>query len=117
MCKNRAMAEFVHPNRHHVAVLVRHGMIVMELGIVHRLFGQARSASGEPLYEVVTCTLEPGPVRTDSDFTIPIERGPEVPPEAATVIIPASRAEYEPMARVLTPPLAAALERIRPDAR
>ena len=76
MCKNRAMAEFLHPDRHHVAVLVRHGMLLMELGIVHRLFGQARSASGEPLYEVVTCTLEPGPVRTDSDVTLPVDRGP-----------------------------------------
>ncbi|VVJ24495.1 Transcriptional regulator [Amycolatopsis camponoti] len=117
MCKNRAMAEFVHPDRHHVAVLVRHGMLVMELGIVHRLFGQARSASGEPLYEVVTCTLEPGPVRTDSDFTIPIDRGPEVLAEADTVIVPASLVEYEPLARVLTPPLAAALDRIPGDAR
>lgn len=117
MCKNRAMAAFVHPSRHHVAVLVRHGMLVMELGIVHRLFGQARSASGEPLYEVVTCTLEPGPVRTDADFTIPIDRGPEVLAEADTVIVPASLVEYEPMARVLTPPLAAALDRIPGDAR
>jgi transcriptional regulator GlxA family with amidase domain len=92
-------------------------MLVMELGIVHRLFGQARSAAGEPLYEVVTCTLEPGPVRTDADFVVPIERGPEVLAEADTVIVPASSAEYEPMARVLTPPLKAALDRIRPDAR
>ncbi|WP_254896983.1 GlxA family transcriptional regulator [Amycolatopsis sp. Hca4] len=111
------MAAFVHPNRHHVAVLVRHGMLVIELGIVHRLFGQARSAAGEPLYEVVTCTLEPGPVRTDTDVTIPVERGPEVLAEADTVIVPASRVEYEPLARVLTPPLKAALDRIRPDAR
>ena len=111
------MAEFAHPSRHHVAVLVRHGLLVMELGIVHRLFGQARSAAGEPLYEVVTCTLDPGPVRTDADFTIPIERGPEVLAEADTVIVPASRAEYEPMAKVLTPELAAALERIRPGTR
>src|SRR3569833_3145981 len=117
MCKNRAMAAFVHPSRHHVAVLVRHGMLVMELGIVHRRFGQARSASGEPLYEVVTRTLEPGPVRTDADFTIPIDRGPEVLAEADTVIVPASLAEYEPMARVLTPHLAAALDRIPADAR
>lgn len=117
LCKNRAMAEFVHPNRHHVAVLVRHGMLVMELGIVHRLFGQARSAAGEPLYEVVTCTLEPGPVRTDADVTIPVDRGPEVLAEADTVIVPASLVEYEPMGRVLTPPLKAALEAIPADAR
>jgi len=117
MCKNRAMAEFVHPDRHHVAVLVRHGMLVMELGIVQRLFGQARSAAGEPLYEVVTCTLEPGLVRTDSDFPIPVERGPEVLPEADTVIIPASLVEYEPTARELTEPLRGALGLIPEEAR
>jgi hypothetical protein len=46
MCKDRAM--------HRVAVLVREGLLPIEVGIVHRLFGQARSAAGEPLYEVVT---------------------------------------------------------------
>jgi transcriptional regulator GlxA family with amidase domain len=107
----------VHPDRHHVAVLVRHGMLVMELGIVQRLFGQARSAAGEPLYEVVTCTLEPGLVRTDSDFSIPVERGPEVLPEADTVIIPASLVEYEPTARELTEPLRGALGLIPAEAR
>ncbi|GAA4296538.1 hypothetical protein GCM10023178_68560 [Actinomadura luteofluorescens] len=36
---------------HRVAVLVREGVLPMELGIVHQLFGQARSAEGAPLYE------------------------------------------------------------------
>ncbi|GHF55597.1 hypothetical protein FHX82_002285 [Amycolatopsis bartoniae] len=36
----------------------------IELGIVHRLFGQARSAAGEPQYEVTTCALTPGVVCT-----------------------------------------------------
>jgi transcriptional regulator GlxA family with amidase domain len=111
------MAEFAHPGCHRVAVLVRHGMLVMELGIVHRLFGQARSASGEPLYEVVTCTPEPGPVRTDADFAIPVDRGPEVLAEADTVIIPASSTQYEPGGHDLTGPLKAALALIRPGAR
>ena len=36
------MATFVYPDRHRVAVLVRDGVLPMELGIVHQLFGQAR---------------------------------------------------------------------------
>ena len=114
---NRAMAEFAHPERHHVAVLVRHGMLMMELGIVHRLFGQARSAAGEPRYEVVTCTPEPGPVRTDAGLEIPVGRGPEVLPEADTVIVPASSTEYEVGGHELTAPMAAALTLIRPGTR
>ncbi|WP_156096608.1 GlxA family transcriptional regulator [Amycolatopsis jejuensis] len=111
------MAVFRHPERHKVAVLVRHGMLVMELGIVHRLFGQARSATGERLYEVITCTPEPGDIRTDADFTIPVPRGPEAVAEADTVIVPASSAEYEPTGHQLTPPVAHAMGLIRPDTR
>ncbi|MEV6901268.1 helix-turn-helix domain-containing protein [Amycolatopsis sp. NPDC051372] len=111
------MSVFRHPERHHVAVLVRHGMLVMELGIVHRLFGQARSAEGEPLYEVVTCTPEPGDVRTDSDVVIPVAVGPEAIAEADTVVIPASSLEYEPTGREYPPALAGAIDRIRPGAR
>lgn len=117
LCKNRAMAVFRHPERHKVAVLVRHGMLVMELGIVHRLFGQARSADGERLYEVVTCTPEPGDIRTDSDFTIPVQQGPEAVAEADTVIVPASSLEYEPTGRQLTEQLKHAMNLVRPDSR
>ncbi|MFE3167221.1 GlxA family transcriptional regulator [Streptomyces sp. NPDC059224] len=120
MCKNRAMISpvaFAHPGRHRVAVLVRHGMLVMELGIVQRLFGQARSAAGEPLYEVVTCTPEPGSVRTDSDVVIPVHRGLEVLAEADTVIVSASMADYEPAERELAPPVRTALAQIREGTR
>lgn len=64
MCKDLAMTLFggtAGPGgRHRVAVLVRHGLLPMELGIVHRLFRGAVSAAGEPLYTVLTCTVEPG---------------------------------------------------------
>jgi transcriptional regulator GlxA family with amidase domain len=117
LCKNRAMSVFRHPDRHHVAVLVRPGLLVMELGIVHRVFGQARSAGDEPLYEVVTCTPEPGELRTDADVRIPVPVGPEAVAEADTVIIPASSIEYEPNARRITPPVRAAMDLIRPGTR
>lgn len=101
--------------RHTVAVLVRDGLLPMELGIVHRLFGQARDAAGRPLYEVVTCTLVPGPVRTDADFPVLVQHGPEVLDTADTVVVPASDLDYEPAPP--PPGLAGALARIRPGTR
>jgi transcriptional regulator GlxA family with amidase domain len=111
------MRPFVHPDRHPVAVLVRDGVLPMELGIVHRLFSQALSRGGEPLYEVLTCTLAPGAVRTDADFTINVAHGPEILGEAETVVVPASDEDYEPANSDLSAPLAAAFALIRPGTR
>ncbi|MFJ8885071.1 GlxA family transcriptional regulator [Streptomyces sp. NPDC102402] len=84
---------------HRVVVLVRPGLLPMELGIVHRLFGQAVSASGQPLYEVVTCTPKPGVVPTDTDFTLNVAVGPEALECADTVVVPAAQEDYEPQER------------------
>lgn len=76
VCEDRAMGVFAEDGRHRVAVLVRHGLLPMELGIVHRIFGQAETADGRRLYEVVTCAPEPGELRTDVDFTVNVRHGP-----------------------------------------
>jgi transcriptional regulator GlxA family with amidase domain len=111
MCKNRAMA-------HRVAVLVRHGVMPMELGLVHQLFRRARSGAGEPLYEVVTCALAPGEVRTDADFPIHVAHGPDALAAADTVIVLATHEldETETEGR-LGDALADAFARIRPGTR
>jgi transcriptional regulator GlxA family with amidase domain len=101
---------------HRVVVLVRDGLIPLEVGIPHRIFGQARSAGGEPLYEVRTCTLRPGPVRTDTDLTFLVEHGPELLRGADTVIVPAADSDYEPGGDT-DPALPAALALIPPHAR
>ncbi|MFC4001187.1 GlxA family transcriptional regulator [Prauserella oleivorans] len=103
---------------HRVAVLVRHGVMPLELGLVHQLFGTARSAAGEPLYDVVTCALEPGAVRTDADFPIHVAHGPEALARAGTVVIPATHEpdDTETEGR-LGDALAAALAQIRPGTR
>lgn len=112
------MSWFKHRERHRVAVLVRDGLLPMELGIVHRLFSQAFSTRGEPLYEVRTCALAPGKVRTDADFTIDVEHGPEILTEAETVVVPASDEDYEPTVDgTMNPQLAAAFAQIRPGTR
>lgn len=74
-----------------VAVLVRDGVLPMELGLVHQLFGTARDPStGEGLYDVRTCAPRPGRIRTDADFPIHAEHGLETVAAADTVIVPAS---------------------------
>jgi transcriptional regulator GlxA family with amidase domain len=108
------MSVFQEPGRHRVAVLVRHGLLPVELGIPHRVFGTARDASGERLYEVATCALEPGEVRTDTDVTINVPHGPEALAEADTVVVPSQHETVDPG---LPGPLAGALALVRPGTR
>lgn len=115
VCKNLVMSL---SQRHRVVVLVRHGVVPLELGIVHQLFAGARAATGEPLYEVLTCASIAGAVRTDADFPIHVAHGPQALAEADTVIVPASHEDGQPETDgVLSAELAAALAHIRPGTR
>ncbi|MGH8875954.1 MAG: GlxA family transcriptional regulator [Stackebrandtia sp.] len=110
------MTGFTATRSHRVAVLVRPGLLPMELGIVHQLFGGAVSASGERLYEVLTCTRTPGSLRTNAEFTVNIDHDTTILDHADTVIVPASDADYAPEDNP-EPWLPAALARVRPEAR
>ncbi|MES4887967.1 helix-turn-helix domain-containing protein [Streptomyces sp. NPDC096012] len=93
-----------------VVVLALDGVYPFELGIPSRIFGAA-----DGYYEVLTCTVDGRPVRTNADFTIGVEHGPEILETADTVIVasmPPTRIPTE-----LSGEVAAALARIRPDAR
>jgi transcriptional regulator GlxA family with amidase domain len=68
---------------HRVVVLAADGVYPFDLGIPKRVFG---AAGGR--YEVVTCTPDGRPVRTNADFSITVEHGPEALRTADTVIIP-----------------------------
>ncbi|GAA2769822.1 GlxA family transcriptional regulator [Streptomyces showdoensis] len=70
-------------NVHRVVVLALDGVYPFELGIAHRVFG---AAGGR--YEVLTCSVDGGPVRTNSDFSVTVAHGPEVLSTADTVILP-----------------------------
>ncbi|MEN5074886.1 helix-turn-helix domain-containing protein [Isoptericola cucumis] len=112
------------PRRHRVAVLVRSGVMPLELGAVHQLFGVARDADGRRLYDVRTCAARPGPVRTDADFGLDVPHGLAALASADTVVVPASHEldESTDEATDRTPDEAPPREErllagVRPDAR
>lgn len=110
------MGAFAENGRHRIAVLARDGVLPMELGLVHQIFGGAVSPDGALLYDVVTCGLEPGPIRTDADFAVVAAYGIEALRDADTVIIPASH-EQDEIEHPLPEPLAKALAGVRPGTR
>ena len=99
-------------------MLALDGVIPFELGIPPRIFGGAKDAEGEPLYEVITCTVDGGPVRTDADFSISVEHGAEVLSTADTVVIPATHTLGTISTDGRLPePLSRAIALIRPGTR
>src|ERR671929_156376 len=52
------------------------------LGVI----GGATDAGGRPLYQVRTCTLDGGPVRTSAGYRVLPEHGPEILRTADTVV-------------------------------
>jgi transcriptional regulator GlxA family with amidase domain len=107
------------PRPHRVVVLALDGLLPFELGIPQRIFGRSRGAAGEPLYTVATCGVDgPGEVSADADFSVLVRNGPEALEHADTVVVPASHRLGPVFTQGrLTPPLAAALERVPPGAR
>ncbi|MEU2555734.1 helix-turn-helix domain-containing protein [Streptomyces sp. NPDC013313] len=93
-----------------VAVLALDGVYPFELGIPSRILG---AAGGR--YEVMTCSVDGRPVRSSADFTIGVEHGPELLETADTVVVSSVPPAYLPTE--LPEAVAAALARIRPDAR
>ncbi|MGW8379082.1 helix-turn-helix domain-containing protein [Streptomyces sp. ODS28] len=95
---------------HRVAVLALEGVYPFELGIPQRVFGVTPER-----YEVATCSVDGGPVRTDGDFALSVAHGPELLGSADTVVIP----PYD--LRLATgeapPEMTGALARIRPGTR
>lgn len=92
----------------------------LELGLVHQLFGTARTLDdpGRRLYDVVTCAAEPGVVSTGADFPIHVAHGLEALHDAGTVVVPATHAPRQPeTGGPLAPELASALRSLRQGVR
>ncbi|MFF8905761.1 GlxA family transcriptional regulator [Streptomyces olivaceoviridis] len=98
------------PSPERVVVLALDGVYPFELGIPSRIFG---AADGH--YEVFTCTVDGRPVRTHADFTVGVAHGPEILETADTVVVASMAPAHIPTE--LPVEVAAALDRIRPDAR
>ncbi|MEV4114771.1 helix-turn-helix domain-containing protein [Nonomuraea sp. NPDC049695] len=103
---------------HRVVVLALDGVIPFELGIPSRIFGEATGASGEPLYEVIVCTVDGKPVASSEGFTIGAAYDAGALAGAGTVVIPPSTA-LGPVREHgrLSGPVTGALSRIRPGSR
>ncbi|MFJ8533687.1 GlxA family transcriptional regulator [Streptomyces sp. NPDC093591] len=93
-----------------VVVLALDGVYPFELGIPSRIFGAA-----DGRYEVLTCSVDGRPVRSNADFTIGVRYGPEVLATADTVVVASMAVPYIPAE--LPAEVADALALIRPDAR
>lgn len=91
-------------------VLALDGVYPFELGIPSRIFGAA-----DGRYEVLTCSVDGNPVRSNADFTIGVQHGPEILATADTVVVASVGVAYIP--EELPAEVVAALARIRPDAR
>ncbi|MFB7716567.1 GlxA family transcriptional regulator [Nocardia sp. NPDC056100] len=74
-------SEVIRPHR--VVVLALDGVYPFELGIPNRVFGTA-----DGRYEVLTCSVDGKPVRSDSDFDIAVGRDASALETADTVVIP-----------------------------
>ncbi|MFH8659322.1 GlxA family transcriptional regulator [Streptomyces afghaniensis] len=68
--------------RERVVVLALDGVYPFELGIPSRILGAA-----DDRYEVLTCSVDGGPVRTNADFGVTVEHGPRALATADTVVI------------------------------
>jgi transcriptional regulator GlxA family with amidase domain len=103
---------------HRVAVLALEGVIPFELSVPSRIFCVASGRSGEPLYEVITCTLDGRPVSTAADYRVAVENDVAALATADTVVVPAA----EWFSRITGPDslpagLSAALAGLRPGTR
>ncbi|WHU48794.1 helix-turn-helix domain-containing protein [Gordonia sp. L191] len=102
---------------HRIAVLLVSPVVGFDATIPPLLFGQACDEDGRSLYEVTTVSISPGPVATTTAYQLIAAAGPEAIATADTVIVPGTRDENCRRRASMPDGVAAALARIRPDAR
>ncbi len=100
---------------HRVVVLALRNVFPFELGIPARIFGAARGSADERLYQVITCSLDGGPVTTSADFAVLVERGLEALETADTLIIPPFL--WDPADQPIPEPPADLFATLRPGTR
>ena len=109
MRNNRAM--------HVVAVFALDGVMPFELAIPHRILGSATAEDGRRLYQVLTCSIDGGPVRTSADFAVAVDHGPEILRDADTVVIPPFGSQDDPLSDELLEQVESVLIQMRQRTR
>ncbi|MEU4424347.1 helix-turn-helix domain-containing protein [Actinoplanes sp. NPDC024001] len=102
MRKNQAM-----PPRHRIVLLALDAVVPFDLGVPPQVFGAARDADRNRLYDLRVCG--PGPIRTEAGFTVVPDHGLEALATADTVLVPGIHAGGPVTDGTLTPEVGAAL--------
>ncbi|WP_063058749.1 GlxA family transcriptional regulator [Nocardia sienata] len=102
---------------HTVAVLLLDPVVGFDATIPSLVFGEATDDEGNPLYRVVTCSLDAGPVSATAGYSIVAAAGPEALATADTVILPGTKYRAARSGGELGPALAAALATVPTGAR
>ncbi|MGW0003076.1 GlxA family transcriptional regulator [Nocardia grenadensis] len=102
---------------HTVAVLLLDPVVGFDATIPSLVFGEATDDDGNPLYRVVTCSLDTGPVPATAGYSMVAAAGPEVLATADTVIVPGTKYRAARSGGELGTALAAALDTVPADAR
>jgi len=84
-----------------VAVIALPDVAVFELGVICELFGYDRTTEGLPGYDFAVCSVDGGPVRTQSGFTIVPSHDLGPADQADLVAVVPGRPDWEPPAAVL----------------
>ncbi len=100
-----------------VAVLLVEPVIGFDATIAPTCFGKADDAEGNPLYDVVTCSVTGDPVRSTNGYAITPESDASVLARADTVVIPGTKCPPAREAGNLPEDLREALALIRPGTR
>ena len=103
---------------HRVAVLALDSVIPFDLGIPSRVLSEAHDRDGNPFYEIVICSMDGRPVRTNAGYSIQVGHDRSALTEADTVVV----ATQEPSTAMLAAgepdaEVAAALRALRPEVR
>src|SRR4051795_9317262 len=96
---------------HNVAALCLEGTVAFDLTAPAQTFSVALGPDHAPLYDVSTCSLDGGPVRTTTGFLLQPHGGLEAIERAETVVVPGYFSILEPPPEEATAALAAAAAR------
>ncbi|WP_230465894.1 GlxA family transcriptional regulator [[Actinomadura] parvosata] len=95
---------------HRVAVVVLNHFATLDLGVPGQVFWAAETASGEKLYEVVTCSEGRRPVRCGAGYSVQPDHDLDVLDTADTVLVPGIHAGRAMKDGTITDTLLAALQ-------